>query len=71
MQSPALWHDMGGFFARLDMHLAGFQHPALHRRDDWDLARAPEVIADHLPWTTDPHRRHISAHILGHFDVCM
>lgn len=46
--SPQLLQELGRCLGQLDVALADFDHPALHRKFDWDLARAPEVIDRHL-----------------------
>jgi 4-aminobutyrate aminotransferase-like enzyme/Ser/Thr protein kinase RdoA (MazF antagonist) len=42
--SPGLLEDLGARLAELDGALEGFDHPAVHRRFYWDLARAFEIV---------------------------
>ena len=39
-----LLEDLGRALAETDQALAGFDHPALHRDFDWDLARAEQIV---------------------------
>ncbi len=67
--SPALLASLGRFMGELDCALAGFDHPALHRTFHWDLARAAEVIHEHLGEIEDPARRQLVAGLLARFET--
>jgi 4-aminobutyrate aminotransferase-like enzyme/Ser/Thr protein kinase RdoA (MazF antagonist) len=43
--SPELLRDVGSLAGTIDRVLADFTHPAARRTFDWDLRRAPDVIA--------------------------
>ncbi len=53
-RTPALLEDFGRRIGALSASLASFDHPAIHRDFDWDLARARDVIAAHRPLVSDP-----------------
>jgi 4-aminobutyrate aminotransferase-like enzyme/Ser/Thr protein kinase RdoA (MazF antagonist) len=42
-----LLQDLGGRIAEIDRALAAFEHPALHRAFQWDLARGFAVVGEH------------------------
>ena len=44
---PSLLEEIGGWLARLDLALMGFDHPGARRRIPWDLSRTLE-LADSL-----------------------
>ncbi len=46
---PALLRDLGRRVGELDLALASFDHPAIHRDFHWDLVHAPAVITRNLP----------------------
>jgi hypothetical protein len=52
-QSPQLLHELGKFFAEMDVALQGFEHPSLYRVDVWDIRNAPSTIRQHLPSETE------------------
>jgi len=63
---PALLKRLGRFIGTLDRALAGFHHPAAHRRLLWDLKNAGDI----RPFTVhigDRRRRHIVEHHLDRF----
>jgi 4-aminobutyrate aminotransferase-like enzyme/Ser/Thr protein kinase RdoA (MazF antagonist) len=43
-RSPALLHDLGYKIGLVDLALQGFDHPALHRDFQWDLANGLKTI---------------------------
>jgi 4-aminobutyrate aminotransferase-like enzyme/Ser/Thr protein kinase RdoA (MazF antagonist) len=53
-RSTALLRDFGRQIATLDMALAGFDSPALHREFHWDLAAGRAVIDRHRALLTEP-----------------
>jgi 4-aminobutyrate aminotransferase-like enzyme/Ser/Thr protein kinase RdoA (MazF antagonist) len=53
-RTHALLEDFGRRIGALNASLASFDHPAIHREFDWDLARARDVIAAHRPLVSDP-----------------
>lgn len=58
-QSDALLTNLGRAVGLMDRALAGFDHPALHRRFHWDLATAPAIVAERLPLVTDAGLRRL------------
>ena len=58
-QSPALLSDLGRSIGNFADRLATFDHPALHRRFQWDLADAPALIAQRLPLIEDESLRQL------------
>ena len=57
LHTDALRTDVGRALGAMHVALDGFDHAALHRSLDWDLARAPEVVARHAALVTDPAMR--------------
>lgn len=57
-QSEALFFDLGKQLGKLDCLLTEFDHPALHRDFHWDLAKAPEVIAQYSELIQNQEIRH-------------
>ena len=55
--SPAVIDAMGALAASLDRALADFDEPGVERMSQWDLRRAPEVLAELLPGVPDPGLR--------------
>ena len=55
-QRPELLASLGRALARMDLALAGFDHPAAHRVFHWDLRQAQQARA-HLPLLPDARRR--------------
>jgi Ser/Thr protein kinase RdoA (MazF antagonist) len=55
--SDALLADLGSTMGRAASALADFDHPAAHRRFQWDVVRAVEVIETGLADVDDSHRR--------------
>jgi Ser/Thr protein kinase RdoA (MazF antagonist) len=49
----ALLEDVGRSVAEVDAALRSFDHPAIHRRVDWDLAEGLAVIAERRPLVAD------------------
>ena len=58
-KSAALLQDLGRSVAEVTRALATFDHPALHRPFHWDLAVAPELMAQRLPLLTDTALRRL------------
>jgi Ser/Thr protein kinase RdoA (MazF antagonist) len=58
---PALLDDLGRSLAQLDLALADFDHPALHREFHWDLARAIDIVSAGLPALADDPLRNAIA----------
>ena len=57
-RTPPLLESLGEVMGRLDVALADFKRPFTAREGfQWDLARADEVIATHVPHIRDPERR--------------
>lgn len=55
--SPQLLAHLGRCLGAVDQALAGFDHPALHRDFDWDLARGLETVERHLHAVEDREQR--------------
>ncbi len=55
--SDALLQDFGHALAAVDLALADFDHPALHRDFHWDLANASRVTAQYLPLVQEAQLR--------------
>ncbi len=55
--TPGLLQKVGALFARMDRALRSLSCPGLARELDWDLARAPEVIAKYMGDIPDPTDR--------------
>ena len=66
--SVGLLADLGRRIGELTEALAGFDVPAAHRDFHWDLARAPELIADCLPLITDPGLKDLIKKGIADFD---
>lgn len=56
-QSVALLADVGRQVAQVDAALADFDHPAIHRDFDWNLAQGLEVVERYAPLIADPEIR--------------
>lgn len=56
-QTPALLRDVGRRVAQVDAALADFDHPAIHRRFEWDLAQGLKLVEQHSPLIADPEMR--------------
>lgn len=54
--STLLRFNLGETLARFDLAMAGFDHPAAHRRHRWDLAAAEQHRAK-TAWVEDPEKR--------------
>ncbi len=52
-QTDGLLTDLGRAVGQVDRAFAGFDHPALHRKFHWDLARGLEVVREHRPLIED------------------
>ncbi len=52
-QTPALLRDVGRRVAQVDTALADFDHPAIHRDFDWDLAQGLSVVEKYSPLIAD------------------
>jgi 4-aminobutyrate aminotransferase-like enzyme/Ser/Thr protein kinase RdoA (MazF antagonist) len=46
--SDRLFSKLGSYMGRLDNALYHFDHPAFHRRFQWDLLTAPQYISEHI-----------------------
>ena len=53
LHTDALRRDVGRSLGRFDAALAGLDHPAFHRGFHWDLARAVEVVDEHVALVAD------------------
>ncbi len=52
-QTPALLRDVGRRVAQVDAALADFDHPAIHRDFNWDLAQGLAVVEKYSPLIAD------------------
>jgi 4-aminobutyrate aminotransferase-like enzyme/Ser/Thr protein kinase RdoA (MazF antagonist) len=59
--------ESGNLFGRLDAALLDFLHPAMTRRLHWDLAQAPETLAQYADFINDPRKRSLVDHFLARF----
>lgn len=66
--TPALLDELGAALARLDLALAGFDHPGARRELKWDLVRAG-WIRDRLGAVPDPRRRALVERVLLRYDA--
>ena len=65
---PHLLESLGAAIAELDLALEGFDHPAVHRAFQWDLARGLTVIRDLSPRITDPDMRALVTRVAQQID---
>ncbi len=69
LPSRALLQSLGRAVARLDTALAGFDHPAVHRRFAWDLAGARRVVDERRGAITDPRLGAAIDAVCANFDA--
>ncbi len=67
-RSVGLLEDLGRSFGRLDHHLAGFDHPALHRDFEWDLANGVRTVRERLPLIEDVGLRDLVSGLTERFE---
>lgn len=67
--APELLDDLGRCLGRIDQALAGYDHPALHRRFHWDLAHAAEVVHAHVAEIASPARQSLVRTLLARFEA--
>lgn len=67
-RSPALYRDLGRQTALLDLALATFDHPAIHRDFYWDLANARAIIENRCHLIDDDDLSGAVARIAYEFD---
>ena len=67
--SPALLRDIGRFFAKLDVALSDFAHPATKRDSAWDLENAGETVRSYIDCLTDSKRRALIENFLSQFEA--
>ncbi len=67
--SPALLRDIGRFFARLDVALSDFAHPATKRDSAWDLENAGETVHSYIDCLIDSRRRALIENFLVQFET--
>jgi len=63
VRTPQLFESLGRAVGRLDAALTDFDHPAIHRAFHWDLAKAAEVIGEHLCRIRDDDDRRLVEHV--------
>ena len=63
-----LHRALGRFLGRMDSHLSGFSHPAMHRRYTWDISTALDNL-NQIDAIRDPERRRIAGYFLLQFET--
>jgi len=58
-QSPALLRDFGRKLGQLDQALSDFDHPAVHRDFQWDLANGNRIVDELAPLIEDASLREL------------
>ena len=66
-QSAGLLRSLGQSLAKLDGALMDFDHPAAHRKMQWDLLQAA-ALRQEAHFIADPHRRTLVENLLGRVD---
>lgn len=66
--SPKLLHHLGQQLGQLDQALAAFDHPALYRQFDWDLANALPVVNRHKTLIADETLRALVDKLAADFE---
>ena len=67
--SPTLLRDIGRFFAKLDLALSDFAHPATKRDSAWDLENAGETVHSYIDCLIDSKRRALIENFLVPFET--
>jgi 4-aminobutyrate aminotransferase-like enzyme/Ser/Thr protein kinase RdoA (MazF antagonist) len=67
-RSPKLLKDLGAHLGCLDRALASFEHPTMQRDFHWDLAKAPQVVAQHQALVADPEMRALVEQLAADFE---
>ena len=65
-RSSALLEDLGFRLGQIATSLASFDHPAVHRQFQWDLALATETVAEHAPLIGDRTLRDLVVRIASY-----
>lgn len=68
-RSVALHREVGRALGRVGLALETFDHPAVHRVLDWDLAHAERVVRERLALIADDSLRDLVAHGLSDFEA--
>jgi 4-aminobutyrate aminotransferase-like enzyme/Ser/Thr protein kinase RdoA (MazF antagonist) len=66
--SPELLYDLGFRLGELDRILATFDHPAIHRKIDWDLKNGLEVARKYGPLIRDEWLRKLVIQLMDEFE---
>ncbi|MFQ5577138.1 MAG: phosphotransferase, partial [Anaerolineae bacterium] len=66
---PQLLRRLGRFMGHVTRALQSFTHPAAHRRLEWDMQHAGQVIAARRGHIQRPERRAIVGHFLSRFET--
>lgn len=66
LHTDALRRDVGRAVGQLDLALASFDHPSLHRTFQWDLAHAQEVVHTHQHLVRDTMLRDCITRVSTH-----
>lgn len=64
---PGVWHELGELLGGLAHVLADVDHPAAHRRLQWDVVHAEEVLTTYRGAITDPERGRLVDEVLRRF----
>ncbi len=67
--SPTLLRDIGRFFARLDVALSDFAHPATKRNTAWDLENASNTVRRYIDSITNSKQRALIENFLVQFET--
>ena len=68
-RTAELHRGLGRFLGALDQALSDFDHPAAHRKLQWDL-RGAGAQREQCRHITDPDRRELAEHCFLQFDAC-
>ena len=62
-ESAVTWRSLGSVLGRVDRALDGIDHPAMHRRHDWDLKHADWIIGHASRFPPERARRLAAVHV--------
>ncbi|MEM9777611.1 MAG: hypothetical protein AAF902_23745, partial [Chloroflexota bacterium] len=68
-QTDGLMRDLGHKLGQMDAALAGFDHPAAHRKFHWDLAHGLEVVAEKRHLINEPEVGELVDNIVTGFET--
>ncbi len=64
---PALGGEIGRYLGRFNRAAAQFDHPALHRNFDWDLAQGPAIVTEYSDLISDSTLRAQVRHLFEEY----